>query len=114
MSGGGILDWTGKPVTSRGLYPLPLTHAQDSRPRPVVRAKIYENLSARERWEQVNYSMVIASRVTGIDAALKMQADFAVGDAWHVQYNGVLPNWGDVMEPFINERSEERRVAKEG
>ena len=103
MSGGGILDWTGKPVTSRGLYPLPLTHAQDSRPRPIVRAKIYENLSARERWEQVNYSMVIASRVTGIDAALKMQADFAVGDAWHVQYNGVLPNWGDVMEPFINE-----------
>ena len=98
-----ILDWTGKPIKSRGLYPLPLTHAQDSRPRPIVRAKIYENLSPRERWEQVNYSMVIASRVPGIDAALKQQALFAVGDAWHVSYNGVDEGWGEVMEDWINE-----------
>ena len=98
-----ILDWTGKPISSRGLYPLPLTHAQDSRPRPIVRAKIYENLSSRERWEQVNYAMVISSRVPGIDAALRMQADFSVGDAWHVQYNGVNSKWGEAMEQFINQ-----------
>lgn len=103
MSYAGILDWTGKPISARGLYPLPLTHAMDSRPRPIVRAKIYENLSSRERWEQVNYSMVIASKVPGIDAALNMQADFAVGDAWHVQYNGVNAVWGETMEQFINE-----------
>jgi len=98
-----ILDWTGKPIKSRGLYPLPLTHAQDSRPRPIVRAKIYENQSARERWEQVNYSMVISSRVPAIDTALKQQAYFAVGDAWHLDYNGVNEAWGEQMEHWINE-----------
>src|ERR1035437_2266984 len=98
-----ILDWTGKPISTRGLYPLPLTHAQDSRPRPIVRPKIYENISSRERWEQVNYAMVIASRVPTIDTALEMQGDFAVGDAWHVQYNGVNAKWGDALEKFINE-----------
>ena len=98
-----LLDWTGKPIKSRGLYPLPLTHPQDSRPRPIVRAKIYENQSARERWEQVNYSMVIASRVPAIKTALKQQANWAVGDAWHVSYNGVNEGWGEVMEQFINE-----------
>ena len=98
-----ILDQFGKKIQSRGLYPLPLTHPQDSRPRPIVRAKIYENQSARERWEQVNYSMVIASRVPNIKTALKMQSDFAVGDAWHVQYNGMDEKWGDLMENLINE-----------
>ena len=98
-----LLDWTGKPIRSRGLYPLPLTHPQDSRPRPIVRAKIYENEGARERWEQVNYSMVIASRVPAVDTALGQQAKWAVGDAWHVTYNGVNDAWGEEMERYINE-----------
>lgn len=98
-----ILDQYGKPIQTRALYPLPSAHPQDSRPRPIVRAKIYENQTVRERWEQVNYSMVIASRVPNIDAALTQQADYAVGDAWHVQYNGAAEAWGETMETFINE-----------
>ena len=98
-----ILDQFGKPIQSRGLYALPSQHPQDSRPRPIVRPKIYENNTARERWEQVNYSMVIAARVPNIDVALQQQANFSVGDAWHVQYNGTDEAFGDALEAFINE-----------
>ena len=99
-----IFDQFGRPYPSgRNLYPSPSNHPYDSRPKPTVRAKIYENQSSLERGQQVNYSKVLASTVTGIDAALSMKAKFAVGDAWHVCYLGTNPSWGEKMEALFND-----------
>jgi len=100
-----FVDQFGRPLTAsnRRLYPSPGSHTQDNRPKPVVRAKIYENQSPFTRWEQVNYSKVIASQVAGVDAALEMKANYAVGDAWNVIYHGNNPQWGEAMEEMFHQ-----------
>lgn len=98
-----ILDQFGRPAVRGRLYPAPSSHPYDSRPRPQVKPKIYENVLPRDRWEQVQYSSVIASRVTNIEDALTKKAEFAVGDAWHVRYRGSNKPWGKRMMAFINE-----------
>ena len=85
----------------RGLYPLP--SACDSRPKPAVRAKIYENVTALERWQQVQYAMILSSRVPGIDAALDTKSDYVVGDAWYVDHRSKDKAWGKLCEELINE-----------
>lgn len=97
-----LVDRYGQPLSRGSLYPAPSAHAYDNRPKPQVRTKIYENQDARTRAEQVNYSMTI-STVTGIDAALGMKAKYTVGDAWHVNYLGDNPAWGEQMELLFQE-----------
>ena len=98
-----FVDQFGRPITAsrQKLYPSPGSHPQDNRPKPVVRAKIYENQSPFTRWEQVNYSRVIAAQVPGIDAALEMKASYAIGDAWHPVYHGDNATWGERMEELF-------------
>ncbi len=98
-----LVDQYGRTVSAGRLYPSPSSHARDSRPRPKVRPKIYENVTERDRQEQVAYASVIATRVPNIEAALGMKADFAVGDSWHVRYKGSNPAWGRRMEAYVNE-----------
>lgn len=99
-----LVDQYGRPITAarQKLYPSPGSHPWDNRPKPVVRAKIYENQSPFTRWEQVNYSRVIAAQVPGVDAALEMKASYAIGDAWNVVYHGENQEWGARMEENLN------------
>lgn len=99
-----ICDQFGRNINSSwALYPNPANHPQDNRPKPLVRSKIYENQTPYTRWQQVNYSRVLATQVTGIDAALGMKAKYAVGDAWHIAYLGKNPVWGEQMEEMFHE-----------
>lgn len=103
MADARILDRTGRPYSLPPLYPQPSYHKQDARPKQKPRAKIYQNVTARERDEIVDCSKTIAARVPNINAALKMKADNAVGDAWHVRYRGTNRAWGRRMMAYINE-----------
>lgn len=98
-----LFDQFHRPISSRGLYPSILSHPRDSRPKPIIRPKIYENQTSRERWEQVNYSMILATKVTGIDAALTMKANYVVGDAWHVSHQSDNPFFAEKAEQLFNE-----------
>lgn len=99
-----ITDQYGRPFASgRNLYPSPLSHPYDNRPKPIVRAKIYENQTPYERWQQVNFSKILSTRLTGIDAALGMKARYAIGDAWHLSYLGDNAAWGLKLEELFHE-----------
>lgn len=99
-----IVDQYGRACSSgRNLYPSPLSHPQDNRPKPIVRAKIYENQTPFARWEQVNFSKVLSTRLTGIDAALSMKSKYTVGDAWHISYMGDNAKWGMKLEELFHE-----------
>ena len=98
-----LVDQYGKALGTRNLYPSPSSHPMDNRPKPIVRSKIYENQTPYTRWEQVNYSKVLSTQVTGIDAALEMKANYTVGDAWHIVYHGTNTAWGDRLEEFFHQ-----------
>jgi hypothetical protein len=98
-----LCDQYGRPVSSAGLYPSPSSHPQDNRPRPTVRKKIWEEQTARTRNDQVDCSKIVATQVTGIDAALGMKARFSVGDAWELSYQGSNRAWGDKLESLFND-----------
>ncbi len=98
-----LVDQFGRAIGTRNLYPSPSSHPYDNRPKPVVRSKIYENQTPYTRWEQVNYSKVLSTQVTGIDAALGMKAKYAIGDAWHIVYHGDNAAWGERMEELFHQ-----------
>ena len=98
-----ILDSYGRPYPAQKLYPSPPSNPTNSRPRPQVRQKIYENNTERDRNEQVNYSKILATKIPNIDAAITMKADFSVSDAWHVRYLGNNKKWGKQMMAWLNE-----------
>lgn len=99
-----ICDQWGRTLSAgRNLYPSPMSHPYDNRPKPVVRAKIYENQTPFTRWEQVNFSKVLSTRLTGIDAALGMKAKYSVGEAWHICYQGTNEAWGMKLEELFHE-----------
>lgn len=97
-----LVDQYGRALGTRNLYPSPSSHPLDTRPKPIVRSKIYENQTPYTRWEQVNYSKVLSTQVPGIDAALAMKSAYAIGDAWHIVYHGEDTAWGDRMEEFFH------------
>lgn len=98
-----LVDQYSRPISARGLFPSPSSAPNESRPRPLLRPNHYENLKPLERKELCDYAQVIYAGVPNINAAIKMKANFAFSDGWHVTYKGTNKNYGTRMEAHINE-----------
>lgn len=90
------------PRSYAGLYPAPSQAVSESRPRPILRPQTFQNITAWQRWELMNYARVIMAGVPNIAAALEMKANFAFADACFVKYKTRTP-WTMAAADHINQ-----------
>lgn len=104
MSDSCILDWTGRPAQrSRGLYSTPSNNPAAWSTKPDIRQRTYENVTAWQRRDLINWSWGIYAKIPNIRAALKFKTNFACSDGCFVQYQGTNKPWGRRAEAFLNE-----------
>lgn len=104
MSTSAILDQWARPcVSPQGLYRTPSSNPGATAMKPVIRKRTYENVTARQRRDLINWCSGIESQIQNISAALEFKTDFACSDGCFVEYKGANKPWGLRMERLLNE-----------
>lgn len=84
------------------LYKSPRENFKQYRPRFYTGADTKTNVNAYDRWEMVNYSRQLASRVPEVGGSIVQKNRWAFGDAWDAHYHGENEKWGAEAKEFLD------------
>ena len=88
---------------STGLFKSPSDNLVQTRMRPLLRKRTFENITPYQRQDLINWSWGIYGKIPNLRAALKFKTNFACSDGCYVEYHGANKPWGRAMESSINE-----------